>query len=79
MVKTGDKIKVTVIGVDRARGRISLSARSKPVFAGAVAAGGAAGAGAGVRGGIRSGDNRRRTSFAPPGSSGFSCNPFASL
>ena len=80
VVKTGDKIKVTVIGVDRARGRISLSARLKPVFAGAVAAaGGAAGAGAGARGGIRSGDNRRRTSFAPPGSSGFSCNPFASL
>ena len=30
VVKTGDKIKVSVIGVDRARNRIALSARTKP-------------------------------------------------
>ena len=30
VVKTGDKIKVRVIGVDKARNRISLSARTKP-------------------------------------------------
>ncbi len=35
VVKTGDRLSVTVIGVDVARKRISLSAKSKPVFAGA--------------------------------------------
>ncbi len=72
VVKTGDRITVTVIGVDKARGRISLSAKSKPGFA-AASAGGGAGARAGQR------RNERRTSFAPPNSSGFSCNPFAGL
>ena len=33
VVKAGDRITVTVLAVDRARGRISLSARSKPNFA----------------------------------------------
>ncbi len=32
VVKAGDKITVTVIGVDKARNRISLSAKSKPSF-----------------------------------------------
>jgi len=40
VVKAGDRIKVRVIGVDRARGRISLSAKSKP-----SAGGGTKGAG----------------------------------
>ena len=35
MVKAGDRLQVTVIGVDRARGRISLSAKSKPTIGGA--------------------------------------------
>ena len=73
VVKAGDRLQVTVIGVDRARGRISLSAKSKPTI-GAAAAG--AGAGAGAR------RERRgpRTSFGPSsGSGGFSCNPFANL
>ena len=30
VVKTGDRIKVRVIGVDKARNRVSLSARTKP-------------------------------------------------
>ena len=73
VVKAGDRLQVTVIGVDRARGRISLSAKSNPTI-GAAAAG--AGAGAGAR------RERRgpRTSFGPSsGSGGFSCNPFANL
>ena len=73
VVKAGDRLQVTVIGVDRARGRISLSAKSKPAI-GAAASG--AGAGAGAR------RERRgpRTSFGPSsGSGGFSCNPFANL
>jgi uncharacterized protein len=67
VVKAGDRLQVTVIGVDRARGRISLSAKSRPV---AIGAGG---------GGRASSDRRSRTSFAPSGGSGFSCNPFANL
>ena len=35
VVKAGDRLSVTVIGVDVPRKRISLSAKSKPVFAGA--------------------------------------------
>ena len=63
VVKAGDRIKVTVIGVDKARGRISLSAKTRP---GAKAAdrGGAAARPA------RSGGDRR---------GGFVCNPFAGL
>ena len=67
LVKAGDRLQVTVIGVDRARGRISLSARTKPGF------GGVAGQG---RGNGR-GDTRRNAS--PPRASGFTCNPFAGL
>jgi len=65
-VKAGDRLKVTVIGVDRERGRISLSAKSKPVV-------GAAGVGGG------GGRNAPRTSFSPSAGKGFSCNPFAGL
>ncbi|MBQ5531376.1 MAG: RNA-binding transcriptional accessory protein [Kiritimatiellae bacterium] len=73
VVKTGDRLKVTVIGIDRARGRISLSAKTRP----SAAAGGAHfAAAAGGQGGAKRGP---RTSFAPPSSSGFSCNPFANL
>jgi transcriptional accessory protein Tex/SPT6 len=74
-VKAGDRLQVTVIGVDRARGRIALSAKSKPVIGGAAAAGGGSAGGA-SRGPRRSAP---RTSFAPAGSSGFGCNPFANL
>ena len=70
VVKAGDRLMVTVIGVDRARQRISLSAKSKPtVGMGASPGGGAAP-------GKRSGP---RTSFAPASGAGFSCNPFADL
>ncbi len=66
VVKTGDKITVTVIGVDVARGRISLSARSRP--------GGAARQGQGSQG------KGRAASSAPQRSpQGFFCNPFANL
>ncbi|MBQ6915815.1 MAG: S1 RNA-binding domain-containing protein, partial [Kiritimatiellae bacterium] len=74
VVKAGDRLKVTVIGVDRARGRISLSAKTHPTAgAGAISAAGA------VAGASRARGPSRRTSFAPSSGSGFSCNPFASL
>jgi len=68
VVKAGDRLQVTVIGVDRARQRIALSAKSKPTFAGKGSVGG---------------DHRAprgpKTTFAPSNSSGFGCNPFANL
>ena len=70
VVKAGDRLQVTVIGVDRARQRIALSAKSKPTIGG-TGMGGGAGAGASRR--------APRTSFAPSSGSGFSCNPFANL
>ena len=66
VVKAGDRLSVTVIGVDRERGRISLSAKTKPTIGGGVQGDGA-------------GRKTPRTSFAPASSSGFSCNPFANL
>lgn len=71
VVKAGDRLSVTVIGVDRARGRISLSAKSKPAIGGTGL----------TMGGGSSGARRNapRSSFAPSGSSGFNCNPFANL
>jgi len=63
---------VTVIGVDRARGRIALSAKSKPTMGGHGIGGGAAG-------GDRPQRRGPRTTFAPAGGGGFSCNPFANL
>ena len=41
VVKAGDRLQVTVIGVDRARQRISLSAKSKPTIGGTGMGGGA--------------------------------------
>ncbi|MBQ3288773.1 MAG: RNA-binding transcriptional accessory protein [Kiritimatiellae bacterium] len=70
VVKAGDRLMVTVIGVDRARQRISLSAKSKPTVGAGANSGGVAAPGK------RSGP---RTSFAPASGSGFSCNPFANL
>ena len=72
VVKAGDRLQVTVIGVDRARGRISLSAKTRPTVGGAGFA-----TGGGSAGGSRR--NAPRSSFAPAGASGFSCNPFAGL
>ena len=69
VVKAGDRLQVTVIGVDRARQRIALSAKSKPTIGGTGMGGGAA---AGAR-------RAPRTSFAPSSGSSFSCNPFANL
>ena len=68
IVKAGDRLQVTVIGVDVARGRISLSAKSKPT----MGSGSGSGSGSGRR-------REPRTTFAPAGSSGFSNNPFANL
>ena len=65
VVKTGDKIKVRVIGVDKARNRISLSARTTPREGRASAR---ANNGGGGRAGAR-----------PSRPSGFVCNPFANL
>ena len=72
VVKAGDRLQVTVIGVDRARGRISLSAKTRPTVGGAGSA-----TGGGSAGGSRR--SAPRSSFAPAGASGFSCNPFAGL
>ena len=70
VVKTGDKIKVRVIGVDKARNRISLSARTKPRGEGRAPA--RPGAGPGYAASRRNGDR-------PRPSSGFVRNPFANL
>ena len=68
VVKAGDRLQVTVIGVDRARGRIALSAKSKPTIGGAATPG------------APRAKREPRTSFGPSsGSGGFSCNPFANL
>jgi uncharacterized protein len=67
VVKAGDRLQVTVIAIDKERQRISLSAKSKPVFGGA----------SNQSGGRKSeGFQRRSSSFS---SGGFSCNPFANL
>lgn len=70
VVKAGDRLQVTVIGVDVARQRISLSAKSKPTVGAPV--------GKSASSGTRE-PRRARTSFAPSSGSGFSCNPFANL
>ncbi len=76
VVKAGDRLQVTVIGVDRARGRIALSAKSNPVIGGA----GVGAAAGGAPGGARRERRGPRTSFGPSnGGGGFSCNPFAGL
>ena len=72
VVKTGDKIKVRVIGVDRARNRIALSARTKPREERARE-GRAPSRPGGYNSGPRGGGKRPRPS------SGFVCNPFANL
>ena len=70
IVKAGDRLQVTVIDVDLARGRISLSAKSKPVIGGAASGGARGGSAPRTRDGTFSvGGNR----------GGFSCNPFANL
>ena len=81
VVKVGDRIKVKVIGVDKARQRISLSARTQPRPV--------AGVGGGARGGGHGGGGRGSSSSGPKRvggehggrsfSSGFCCNPFANL
>ena len=72
VVKAGDRLQVTVIGVDRDRQRISLSAKTNPTMGGSTIGGGARTGGGGPR--------KVRTSFGPSsGGSGFSCNPFANL
>ena len=74
VMKTGDKIKVRVIGVDKARNRISLSARTKPRENRASGEGRASSRpNGGYTSGPRGGGNRPRPS------SGFVCNPFANL
>jgi hypothetical protein len=77
VVKTGDRITVRVLAVDKARGRISLSARTKPRDAARGGGGGASGTH-----GARPPSGPRRVGGEHGGrtfSSGFSCNPFANL
>jgi uncharacterized protein len=76
VVKTGDKIKVRVIGVDKARNRVSLSAKTNPSAPRNAASGGRTGGGPrGTSGPRRVGGEHGGRSF----SSGFSCNPFANM
>lgn len=76
VVKTGDKIKVRVIGVDKARNRVSLSAKTNSSATRSAAPGGRTGGGPrGTSGPRRVGGEHGGRSF----SSGFSCNPFANL
>lgn len=70
VVKAGDRLKVTVIGVDLARQRISLSAKTNPTIGASQVKGGGA---------VSREPRKARTSFAPSSGSGFSCNPFANL
>lgn len=82
VVKVGDKIKVKVIGVDKARQRISLSARTQPRPVAGVGGGGARGGGhgGGGRGSPSSGPKRVGGEHGGRSfSSGFCCNPFANL
>ena len=82
VVKVGDKIKVKVIGVDRARQRISLSARTQPRPVAGVGGGGARGGGHGSGGRGSSSSGPKRVGGEHGGrsfSSGFCCNPFANL
>ena len=82
VVKVGDRIKVKVLSVDKARQRISLTARTQPrAVAGERRGGGNGGNRRDDRGGNRRGGPTRvggdhgGRSF----SSGFCCNPFANL
>ena len=82
VVKVGDKIKVKVIGVDKARQRISLSARTQPRPVAGVGGGGARGGGHGGGGRGSSSSGPKRVGGEHGGrsfSSGFCCTPFANL
>ena len=82
VVKVGDRIKVKVIGVDKARQRISLSARTQPRPVAGAGGGGARGGGHGGGGRGSSSGGPKRVGGEHGGrsfSSGFCCNPFANL
>ena len=80
VVKVGDKIKVKVIGVDKARQRISLSARTQPRPVAGVGGARGGGHGGGGRGSSSSGPKRVGGEHGGRSfSSGFCCNPFANL
>ncbi len=70
VVKTGDRIKVRVIGVDKVRNRVSLSARTKPRPEPGIRS---------QNGGYRSSGPRHSGGGGRSYSSGFNCNPFADL
>ena len=78
VVKTGDKIKVRVIGIDKARNRVALSARTQP----RPAAGqhlSASSPRPNQPAGQRRPGGDRNGRFDRPRSSGFTCNPFDSI
>ena len=82
VVKTGDKLKVRVLSVDKARRRIALSAKTRPPAAVARPCPGAprvpvANGGDGFQN--RPSSVRGGPSGRPPPRSGFSSNPFAGL
>ena len=78
VVKTGDKLKVRVLSVDRARRRIALSAKTKPTGEPHAAGGAVRPAGAGGQRASGGGQPQRPRDQRPP-RSGFSVNPFAGL
>ena len=66
VVKTGDRLEVTVIGVDLARKRISLSAKKHRLSQSTATS-------------PRTTSNRNAGGAEPRSRTGFSCNPFANL
>lgn len=83
VVKAGDKLKVRVLSVDKARRRIALSAKTQPSTPRSAGARPAAPTGGrGTRGDHRSGPPRGGNPFSSgrgSSGSGFSANPFAGL
>ena len=66
VVKTGDRLEVTVIGIDLARKRISLSAKKHRQGQSTIAT-------------ARTAPSRNASGAQPRSRTGFSCNPFANL
>ncbi len=82
-VKTGDRLKVRVLSVDKARRRIALSAKSPTAAAAATGAHPASGANHAPRPDSNrppsGGGQQRPRDNRPPPRSGFAANPFAGL
>ncbi|MCL1922058.1 MAG: RNA-binding transcriptional accessory protein [Kiritimatiellaeota bacterium] len=71
VVKTGDRLKVRVLSIDKARRRIALSAKTQPTSKG--------GTGIPARSHPTGGQERRPHDDRRPFNSGFNANPFGNL